>query len=285
MATTPATFQDFDAIRIRLGESLASISRAFGALDAVDRAAELDCVRTDLLSDSFRVLVFGEMKRGKSQLINAMLGEPLLPSKPMPCTAIACNVRYGDPKRAVLHRRQENPTETIDLTHSPSALQDAVVIRTFHESDDGLDVELAIERHPFVEADIYAPLALCRLGVEIQDSPGLNENPTRTAEARRKLKSADAVVIVLASDTPLSQSERALVSEVLRDRDAGTSSSCGTGSTRFGTSPAPPKSCAASLTRGSAPGWVHTPGCSISRRRRDSSVDGALSRNSSNGPA
>jgi predicted GTPase len=41
-----------------------------------------------------RVLVVGEAKRGKSTLINALLGRDVLPSGVTPLTAVATTVRY-----------------------------------------------------------------------------------------------------------------------------------------------------------------------------------------------
>jgi hypothetical protein len=43
-----------------------------------------------------RVLVAGEAKRGKSTLINALLGRVVLPAGVTPLTAVATTVRYGD---------------------------------------------------------------------------------------------------------------------------------------------------------------------------------------------
>ncbi len=47
-----------------------------------------------------RVLVVGEAKRGKSTLVNALLGREVLPSGVTPLTAVTTTVRYGDDERA-----------------------------------------------------------------------------------------------------------------------------------------------------------------------------------------
>ncbi|GGA21684.1 dynamin family protein [Okeania sp. KiyG1] len=44
----------------------------------------------------FNVLVLGEFKNGKSTLLNAMLGEEVLPSDFLPCTAIITKIVYGN---------------------------------------------------------------------------------------------------------------------------------------------------------------------------------------------
>lgn len=51
----------------------------------------------------FDITVVGEFKRGKSTLLNALLGRPLLPVDVLPLTAVATEVAYG-PERVVVHR-------------------------------------------------------------------------------------------------------------------------------------------------------------------------------------
>ena len=52
---------------------------------------------------TFKVLVIGEFKRGKSTFINALLGEKILPSAAAPCTAIISEVKYGAEKGATIY--------------------------------------------------------------------------------------------------------------------------------------------------------------------------------------
>jgi ribosome biogenesis GTPase A len=51
------------------------------------------------------VAVIGEFKRGKSTLINALLGEDVLPTGITPVTAAPTLVRFGPAARAVIYRR------------------------------------------------------------------------------------------------------------------------------------------------------------------------------------
>jgi septin family protein len=53
-------------------------------------------VRDRMASARLRVLVAGEAKRGKSTLVNALLGQQVLPVGITPLTAVATTVRYGD---------------------------------------------------------------------------------------------------------------------------------------------------------------------------------------------
>lgn len=49
--------------------------------------------------------VLGQFKRGKSTLLNALLGESLLPSAVVPLTAIPTLIEYGEMRRVhLIHR-------------------------------------------------------------------------------------------------------------------------------------------------------------------------------------
>ena len=57
------------------------------ALDSVDRAAGLT-LQEKLRSQRFNLVVVGEFKRGKTSLINALIGTELLPTAVVPLTAM-----------------------------------------------------------------------------------------------------------------------------------------------------------------------------------------------------
>src|SRR6202035_5218087 len=76
---------------------------------ALDELAELGtgrdreqiaALRERLAAARLRVLVAGEAKRGKSTLVNALLGRAVLPAGVTPLTAVATTVRYGDDPHA-----------------------------------------------------------------------------------------------------------------------------------------------------------------------------------------
>ena len=52
----------------------------FGNLEMRDAIASISAEEDDLKRESFKVLVVGEFKRGKSTFINALLGEEVLPA-------------------------------------------------------------------------------------------------------------------------------------------------------------------------------------------------------------
>ena len=69
----------------------------------------------ELRSNKFTVMVVGEFKRGKTTLLNAMLGAKVMPTKLTPCTAIVTYIRYGEKPEAVIDFTDGRPQERLNL--------------------------------------------------------------------------------------------------------------------------------------------------------------------------
>jgi GTP-binding protein EngB required for normal cell division len=163
-----------------------------------DRAA-LTALRGRLAEQRLRVLVAGEAKRGKSTLVNALLGRDLLPTGVTPLTALATTVRYGRPEGAAAVFR-DGRAESFPL----SALDDLVTERGNPGNRRGL-----------ASVTVVADAPVLARGVELVDTPGTGSvYAHNTAEAEAALETMDAAVFVLTADPPLSASERALMARV-----------------------------------------------------------------------
>ena len=203
---------DFSANR----EKLQGIySDADGLLKSLKMEAErkvLSEARANLDADTFKVLVIGEFKRGKSTFINALLGEEVLPSFSIPCTAVINEIKYSETKRAVLHFQSPLPDKRPRLAddverHIAAHRGDAAIppmeipVERIEEfvviPDPGKDQAESVAESPFAKVDIYWPIDLCKNNVEIIDSPGLNEHGTRTKVTTDYLSKVDAVIFVL----------------------------------------------------------------------------------------
>ncbi|MDA8320788.1 MAG: dynamin family protein [Actinomycetota bacterium] len=178
----------------------AAIDRLSALAGPEDRAA-LAGLRDRLRERRLRVLVAGEAKRGKSTLVNALLGRQVLPSGVTPLTALATAVRYG-PDEGVTAVYRDGQDESYPL----SALDDLVTERGNPGNRRGL---------ASVTVKVDAPV-LAR-GVELVDTPGTGSvHAHNTAEAELALETMDAAVFVLTADPPVSASERDLMSRVAR---------------------------------------------------------------------
>lgn len=158
-------------------------------------------------SDTFKIMVMGNFKNGKSTFINSLLGQEVLPAYAAPATAIINEVKYGEHKNAMLYFR--NPIPQIDANVAPQA---RVHIQNHGTSnvppmtipvdsmEDYLVIPLGMERSeaslksPYEKAELFWPLELLKNNVEIVDSPGLNEDPERTAITLSYLGQADAIL-------------------------------------------------------------------------------------------
>ena len=163
-----------------------------------DRAG-LDGLRGRLRERRLRVLVAGEAKRGKSTLVNALLGRPVLPMGVTPLTALATTVCYGREEGATAVFR-DGRVESFPL----SALDDLVTER----GNPG-------NRRNLASVTVVADAPVLGRGVELVDTPGTGSVYTHnTAEAEAALEMMDAAVFVLTADPPVSASERELMALV-----------------------------------------------------------------------
>jgi ribosome biogenesis GTPase A len=71
-----------------------------GELDDRDLAGEAAAERRRLLEARFFAACVGQFKRGKSTLINALVGEDLLPVGVIPVTSVVTILSYGPRHRA-----------------------------------------------------------------------------------------------------------------------------------------------------------------------------------------
>src|SRR4030042_1781542 len=94
----------------RLLERAASLLHGLGEAfsDVAHRLQEL----TDRLAQGrFHLAVLGQFKRGKSTLLNALLGEAVLPMAVVPLTAVPTFIRPGQTPAARVHFQDERPPE------------------------------------------------------------------------------------------------------------------------------------------------------------------------------
>jgi hypothetical protein len=98
--------------------ALAAALDRLAALGTDQDREQIAALRARLDAARLRVLVAGEAKRGKSTLINALLGRAVLPAGVTPLTAVATTVRYGDDPRAEV-RFADGHEEKQPLTAPP----------------------------------------------------------------------------------------------------------------------------------------------------------------------
>jgi len=181
------------------GDALDKTLEDLAALGTDRDREQLAALRDRLAAARLRVLVAGEAKRGKSTLINALLGRPVLPSGVTPLTAVATTVRYGEDPHAEVRFGDGHEEK-----HPLAALDDLVTERGNPRNRRGIAAVTA-----FVDAPVLAG------GVELVDTPGTGSVFVwGTDAAHQALETMDAAVFVLTADPPVSASERELLAKV-----------------------------------------------------------------------
>jgi small GTP-binding protein len=178
-----------------LTSALDDLARLAGAGDAAALAALRDRLRAARL----RVLVVGEAKRGKSTLVNAMLGRPVLPTGITPLTAVATTVTHGT-------------DEGLDV-----AFADGRTARYPLAALDDLGTERGnpANRRGIAAITVRLDATILARGVEIVDTPGTGSvHAHNTTAANAVLPTMDAAIFVLTADPPVSASERELLGRV-----------------------------------------------------------------------
>lgn len=230
MTATTSHYETFQTRRKQLLNLLERAAPAFSGLLMKAWAETAGQLQARVDSDRFRVMILGEFKRGKSTFINALLQSEVLPADIAPCTAVINEVKWGDSPRAFLHFRQPLPashgpipTEArrhIDRHRGGPVPPLDIPVTDLPEfvriPDPSADQAASVAESPYDRVEVYWPLDLCRNGVEIIDSPGLNEHHTRTKTTRDYLAHIDAVVFVMSVHALASESELALIDNDLR---------------------------------------------------------------------
>lgn len=176
------------------------------ALSLNTESRHVEALIQSLNTDEFRLLVIGEFSRGKSTLINAMLGKIVLPAYPTEATAIINEIRWGATTQAVIHSNENgiDKSESIPV----EVLEKYVLVKEGQEN-------------PYSMVEIFWPLPLLEARVLIVDSPGLNVvSKARKAMTMNYLPQADAIIFVTFSQAAGDAVEIRTIEKI---RDAGHS--------------------------------------------------------------
>ena len=176
--------------------------------------AEVEKESRKLQSQRFRVAVVGEFSKGKSTLLNALLGEKIQPVRATPCSGTVTILKYGSKRRVICYYKNGYKEEI-----SPEEYQEKASISRKAASGSIADEKATSEIAEIVFE--HPELELCSNGVEIIDTPGLNEQAERTVATQQVLKTADAVIFLTQANTVLTQTEQELLLYLKKELNYG----------------------------------------------------------------
>lgn len=207
------TYGEFNLAKARLIDILDELEGIALELGLEEMGSEnLKRARHLITQDVFRIVFVGGVSRGKSTVVNALLGEKILPSKLSPTTAVITIVRYGEDKQAtIFYKDKQMKPETVPIER----LREFVIIPKGGHTEDSLGSRIDT---PIEKIEISYPFDLCRNGVEIVDTPGLDDDYSRNKIVMGYLPNSDAAVVVLSSQQVLTEDETRLIEEELIPR-------------------------------------------------------------------
>lgn len=207
-----------------------TVSKLDGQLDKLLEIAESTGTQQDVVekiktlkeknqSKNFKVLVMGEFSAGKSTMINALIGEPILPERALTATAIITEIKYGAEKKAVIYpikgrwKGGDAPFE-VPVTE----LRKYLLINHNIGDADGKDtntMEGNVIASPFERAEVFMPLDILKDGVEIIDSPGLNDPASHGDITHKYLPNVHAIIYCVNGLRAYSQSEKVVIENLI----------------------------------------------------------------------
>jgi Dynamin family len=188
--------------RLELGDMIrAALHVARASRDQVAEKRARDLLAR-LAADRFRLAVVGQFSRGKTTLMNALLGGAYLPMGTLPVTSVITTVRFGSRPRAIVHRRASPLPVEVPLAEVADFVTQASTRRA----------ELQV-----VSVQVEIPAEILRLGFEFVDTPGVGSAiEINTATTRQFLPEADAVIFVTGFDSPLTEAEAGFLADAAR---------------------------------------------------------------------
>ena len=175
---------------------LAGLAQELGAEPAAEEARELAARATE---GRFYVACIGQFKRGKSTLLNALVGCEVVPTGFVPVTAVTTVIRFGGELHARV-RMRDGAWRNVGL----SDLKEFVTEELNPENKKGVD-----------GAEVFVPSPLLSSGMCFVDTPGLGSVFTgNTATTQAFIPHIDVALVVVGADPPIAGEELALVESI-----------------------------------------------------------------------
>lgn len=167
--------------------------------DFTEHLTDWDKAITKRRSEPFSLVVLGDFKRGKSTIINAILGKSIAPVNVAPETLTINSISYGEipSAEAVLKNGQRITLTADDLVRERLEK----LMRAFPDTLDYIDIR--------DNAELLKE-------IRIVDTPGLSDLDCLDKQVQDYLVNADAIIYVASALSPFSESEQEFLATHIR---------------------------------------------------------------------
>jgi hypothetical protein len=193
-------FRQYTVVKQQMADLIRAARQNFKMEKSENWEDACRALQEKLAADRFNLVVLGQFKRGKSSLINAIIGRDLLPTGLLPLTSAITTLCYGPQERIALVRKDWVMEQEIAMSDLPDFVTE--------EGNPG-------NQKGLIEARIELPVPFLRRGVHFVDTPGVGSSRIEnTATTYEFLPEADAVIFVTSVEAPLSQAEQDFLRDV-----------------------------------------------------------------------
>ncbi len=232
------------------GELAPAMGRAAEAVEELEAAAleagrlstarHLEDLRHLMMEQPFTLVVVGEGKRGKSSLINALLGKALSPVREsVPETAAVARFRWGRSFRASVRFLSTQECQDLGQFFQACTQGQESGERVRHlleecppQEDRSLESEESLydflssagsDSHFTARVEVDLPSEALRHGLVLVDTPGLNAtDPVQNYLAYEECLAADCLLFVMDARRPESASEQELIRQLAQSGRAAS---------------------------------------------------------------
>lgn len=172
----------------------------------------------------FHLAVLGQVKRGKSTLINALIGEELLPSSVIPLTAIPTFIQYGKQRAIRIRYQDDRPDLVLNSEPKPilkdkNSLGSSECISETEWLNKNLMDLVTEEKNPKNEKGVFQvevthPAPILN-DVVIIDTPGIGSTYLHNTKVTINfLPQCDAALFVVSADPPITEAELTFLKDI-----------------------------------------------------------------------
>ena len=186
--------------------------------EAVDRVAQVgpQCrhhgtrlteLNARLCQGRFHLAVLGQFKRGKSTLLNALIGEPILPVGVVPLTAVPTFIQFA-PSAGITIRSQAG--DAADAFTGASTSERSAYLAGYVTEKGNPRNRLGIG-----EVQVELPAPILSGGVVLIDTPGIGSTYRHNTTATMNfLQQCDAALFLVSADPPITETELTFLQQV-----------------------------------------------------------------------
>jgi small GTP-binding protein len=163
-------------------------------------AAEMSLLLERLREGRFHLAVLGQFKRGKSTLLNALLGEAILPVSVVPLTSIPTFIQFHKEPQITVTYTNDRPPERL----AGGALNDRTDFLAKWVTEEGNPSN----RLGVAGVEVGEPSDILSRGVVLIDTPGVGSTYRHNTRSTLDfLEQCDAALFLVSADLPITDTE------------------------------------------------------------------------------